>query len=79
MFSRNPKFRRTPIAIQPIGNITHAIPDCPRCHGNIGVNRGMLAGVESIICTGRKRDGARCGGHYYWHARESALEFIGTK
>ena len=75
MRSTHPRFPVRVARIVPIGNYTHAVVRCPRCRGNIGINGGMLAGIESIICKGPLGAGT-CGGHYYLRGKE--LEFVGT-
>lgn len=76
MINTHPTFRvRVLPVVDPVGEYTHAVVACPRCGGNIGINRGMLAGVESIICKGALGAGV-CNGHYY--LREGVLEFVGT-
>lgn len=77
MLSTHPRFPAVVRQMRdPIGDYTHVISRCPRCGGHIGINRGMLAGLESIICKGRLGAGT-CNGHYYW--RNGTLEFVGTR
>lgn len=63
----------------PVGSYQHAVSVCPRCGGHLGVNAGMLAGVESIICKGELSNGAVCNGHYYLDLNAvHQLEFVGV-
>lgn len=76
MISTHPKFpvRVFPM-IEPVGDYTHVVMACPRCKGNIGINKGMLAGIESIICKCNLGE-RECNGHFY--LRGDQLEFVGT-
>ena len=76
MIAKNPIYGVEVVALVSAGGITHAVVRCPRCGVNIGINEGMRAGIESIICKGRSPNGRLCNGHYY--LRGDKLEFLGT-
>lgn len=78
MPNHNPHyFVRVTTMREPIGGYAYIVKNCPRCDKNIGINKGMLLGVESIICKGRFPDGRICNGHFYLR-NGNDLEFVGT-